>query len=190
MHDYFSEHNVPVTISIDQKYHSQAALQYRALSISFSLLICRIQSKLGENEIFTEYLDLEYPCSNDEVKYFSPLCFNSSHSHPIHKSDRSKSPVRMRTSQPVEECTSTTERKSPNSFFPREHKEKAASGFTWLSNTATSLWSAAREKATSHSPELVSERVTRNRPNSPRIVGSHARYAVGDDDACCRCCDW
>ena len=96
----------------------------------------------------------------------------------MNKSALSKSLSYMQTNQPFEEHTSTDEATSLDSSLPKEHKEKATSGLTWLSHAATSLWSAAREKAASISTELVNERAAVNRPNSPRVGSSHSRYVL------------
>lgn len=43
----------------------------------------------------------------------------------------------------------------------KEVKEKAAAGWSWLSSTATSLWSVAKETASSLAAELGEEGVTK-----------------------------
>ena len=59
----------------------------------------------------------------------------------------------------------------------KEVKEKAAAGWSWLSSTATSLWSAAKETASSLAAELGEEGVTK--PATQTQTGTLAATQVG-----------
>ena len=57
-----------------------------------------------------------------------------------------------------------TKLNDPN--LQKEVKEKAAAGWSWLSSTATTLWSAAKETASTIASELADDGI--KKPNSPR----------------------
>ncbi|KNB43985.1 hypothetical protein JH06_5821 [Blastocystis sp. subtype 4] len=57
-----------------------------------------------------------------------------------------------------------TKLNDPN--LQKEVKEKAAAGWSWLSSTATTLWSAAKETASTIASELADDGT--KKPNSPR----------------------
>ena len=85
----------------------------------------------------------------------------------------------------LEEGLSTVRTKLNDPSLQQEVKEKAAASWSWISQTANTLWSTARETASVLAGELGDERVRPVRPNSPRASISDPTYEmiiVNDDN--------
>ena len=60
-------------------------------------------------------------------------------------------------SKSLESCVNSVRAKLNDPNLQKEVKEKAAAGWSWLSSTANSLWSVAKETASSLAAELGEE---------------------------------
>lgn len=78
----------------------------------------------------------------------------------------------------LEEGLSTVRTKFNDPSLQQEVKEKAVASWSWISQTANTLWSTACETASALAGEVGDERVRPARPNSPRASISDLTYEM------------
>lgn len=74
--------------------------------------------------------------------------------------------IGQEVSKSLESGVNTVRTKLNDPNLQKEVKEKAAAGWSWLSSTATTIWSAAKETASTIAAELADDGT--KKPNTPR----------------------
>ena len=74
--------------------------------------------------------------------------------------------IGQEVSKSLESGVNTVRTKLNDPNLQKEVKEKAAAGWSWLSSTATTIWSAAKETASTIAAELGDDGT--KKPNTPR----------------------
>lgn len=84
----------------------------------------------------------------------------------IHSLTKTLASIGQGVSKSLESGVNSVRTKLNDPNLQKEVKEKAAAGWSWLSSTATTLWSAAKETASTIASELADDGT--KKPNSPR----------------------
>ena len=101
-----------------------------------------------------------------------------------------KSLQEARIGETIESGVNSVREKLNDPNFQKDVKEKAQAGWSWLSNTAGSIWSAAKEAASQIASELNEggtprpvNRTPREGTNTPKQDGRPANLSSAEDIA-------